>query len=744
MKNSLVLLAIGLLVGTLGGTALGYFLKPSEHAIPEQGGDPVPLGTLPAEEPVDADPEPLDSEATKLRPARTLQDFIDEAQIPEIPTGDSAFTGTVVSADGEPLAGIEITASSSYPESRRYTGLSPEERIRQEIRYSKWSEVSKRKGVSHEDGTWQINGVSKDVVYYVSADAPGWSIERKQKHMSRVKPPAQIEFVANPRVNLEVVLRLPDGSTPESGEVRYRSNVERERTSYYRREYSASLNLTPGRWSIDATAGELSEYCSDTITLEVEAGKGVEPLTIQLRPAPGIQGLITLPSGFSTPEFTVYAQLGPDTGPPGDDLPDHRGLLRGGVTYEGGSIRYRVSGVEDGLYRIFLSDSGRILDWGNVVVSDGVAELDLRLPEPTPEDYIVVKVFDPEGKLLQGVDFGLTARYENGSSSSSTRPVVKDDGSYWIRRTAGVSERPVEWYEVRISASGYGQKSVRYEATDTHVLEVHLAVPAVLNLTVPNLQDHPAKARLSWRLTTFEGDSERPHVGRSDPRSRIPDEGPITLGPVEPGEYDLVVSLSGYGYQALELKRRRITMVSGENELTESVPELYRLVVNVETDSKRPDFSIESSEGNLSIRSHDLQVVDGKVTVEFLPAGTYRLVARDGEMEVSVPSQSNVDYKPRPFDCFVLTLRPSDGRIAALGFKDGDKLIEIDGAELENGSAGSMQLQATFVQDSTTWVVLRNGVRTQLTFSGKELYAIMTDPEDGKREWLQMERGMSD
>ena len=56
MKNSLVLLAIGLLVGTLGGTALGYFLKPSEHAIPEQGGDPVPLGTLPAEEPVDDRP----------------------------------------------------------------------------------------------------------------------------------------------------------------------------------------------------------------------------------------------------------------------------------------------------------------------------------------------------------------------------------------------------------------------------------------------------------------------------------------------------------------------------------------------------------------------------------------------------------------------------------------------------------------------------------------------------------------
>jgi hypothetical protein len=314
--------------------------------------------------------------------------------------------------------------------------------------------------------------------------------------------------------------------------------------------------------------------------------------------------------------------------------------------------------------------------------------------------------------------------------------MLSEDGSIWLWRNARGRAVEYEYYAITVSHTEHGQRTVRYEAASREVLDIHLEKPAYLLLTVTNGKDHPAGNVLEWYL--WEADLDGVSSRRSD-RRRGKVSSPIRMGPMAPGEYELILKLNIGHFEAHELLRRKVSVRQGDNELSETIPELCSLTIRAEDESKPPNLELESTSSGLDVSLSAGHFKQGVLTIPFLPVGTYLIKSSVGQMTVTLPAQSEVVFRPRPWDCLKLTIRPEGGAIEALGLKDGDLLIEVDGKEV-GPDRKSIELQASFTRQSTTWVVMRDGIRTDITFDGTALYAIITNREGESYEYLRAER----
>ncbi|MCA8913100.1 MAG: hypothetical protein KDB82_15475 [Planctomycetes bacterium] len=739
MKGRLAFVLLGLLLGGLVGSSIGYVLGQTGRTVAASAATNT---ELPDDTQTQKEQAPLEqpNQPNGVPTPRSLDDIIASADIPPVPSGGGAFHGSVTTIDGEPLEGIEVSCSSSYPSDHlRRSELSTTERVQREIRRAKWEEAAKHISVSDAEGEWRIEGLDEDTSYWVAAESPGWKIENKNTHMGWPKPDAEIHFVARPETQLEVQVEDQEGGAPKYAKIYYRSKVASEREAYFRADYGPeTLRLTPGTWSIYATS---DADRSETIEVVVEAGKGIEPLTLILKPTPGIEGNLSVPEGFRLPTLSVYLQANPDgTIDPGKQLGDVNHLTHCWLHEDDGQLVYRFVNLSNGIYRVYLTLDHEILDWGNVVVEDNIARLDLTCSPPDTTRYFRLRVTGPDGSVLRDLDFGLTTHSSAGTRSSGAKPLMQDDGTFWFLRALEREEAGDLWYEIEIRSPKYGNQTVRFESADTAVKEARLVPPANLELTILGWADSPARKAVSWRLVPRGDSSFFSRELYGDPAARKTGDEKKSFGPVEPGDYDVVLSLGLAHWRSADLLREPVTLKSGDNSFSVTMPELYSLTI-ASGDSR---VSVHSKDETISIDASDLDIKDGTTTIPYLPAGSYTLKDRSGEMTVSVSGPTTVEFKPKLYNCFVLALRATRGRIAALGLQDGDKLIEIDGVTLDKGDEDYPVVQGAMSKESTTWVVLRNGARTQVTFSGKELYAVMTDPDPDKREWLGMERGMSE
>jgi hypothetical protein len=387
--------------------------------------------------------------------------------------------------------------------------------------------------------------------------------------------------------------------------------------------------------------------------------------------------------------------------------------------------------VNNGRYRVMVAVDGRVWDWRDVTVSDNVVELEFRLPAPSPERFIPVRVFDPSGEPVRDASFSIGIRHERGSVGTGSPAMWQEEnGTYWLPRGREPDVEPIS-YNITVKAPPYAPTSVEYDAGWTRVLDVHLNHAATLKLTAPNFNEHEARDQLSWSIREKDRGSmvagSAPFArGRGEPRQ----ESPMEFTALEPGEYDIVLTrgIGRHLQESVILKKKRVTLVEGNNHVTVNVPVLHSVVIVYPDESDRHSTEVEALDGSFRMRSGRLQWSDGRVTIDYIPAGRYLLKSRLGEMEFSVPGQDEVVFEPRRYDCYELFMTPG-GRVENFGLRNGDKLIEVDGEEITDVDSGHLLVMGAFSKDSTTWVVLRDGARTSVTFSGKELYALLSDRE---------------
>jgi hypothetical protein len=730
MPNKLTIPLVALLA-LAAGLAVGYFVGAGDG---EDTKTPPPVLIAPTQPDPAAQPRVLDplaqSEASK---PNTVAELIAAAEIPPVPSGDVEYTGTVNTISGAPIPGVTVTARPSFPNPRSWRSVTPEDRVHRELARAKWDQLATRTTVTDAEGRYKLTGLAGKTSYTLSAEADGWEFSRRDPRA----PAGTLEhhFTGIALTVVEVTARLQDGSALEDARISYRSSAKVREYTGYAQNGHGELRLTPGEWTIQATSDDdwretPRRYRSEPVTLTVEEGKAAGPVELVLKPTPSIRGSITLPAGFVRPSLTVRIQAGPPSEPPGRRVEDLKGALEGFIATEHGHTTYELHDVPPGRHRVLLSAGGILLAWGDVTTTGEDLTHDLQVQTPGHDDYIVMRVYGPDGSLLPDAEVDLTVHTQHINSGRNALKLVADDGSIWIERYD--PDGTAEWYVLRVSHTAHGEFEARYEASSREVLEVRLERPAFLVLTVPNWDEVREKYALSWELVPKSDSGSRTFL-----RDQRQQTSPIKLGPVSPGTHELRLRLEYGMWDSVNLVSREVVLVAGNNEITESVPALHALTIRVEDVENAPDVDLQGNGFDL-----DLEFSKGVCVVKFLPAGTYALVTRTGEMVVSVTGDQEIVFTPRTYDCLRLDIRPEGGKIEGLGLRDDDKLIEVDGTELKLDQ-DFVQVQASFAKTSTTWVVLREGVRTEVTFDGTALYATLIG-RDKSGESLQFHRAIRD
>ncbi|MCB9895939.1 MAG: hypothetical protein H6839_16005 [Planctomycetes bacterium] len=754
MNRSPVFVAIGLVLGLLAGIAIGVGIsshEPRTSTVGEVRALDNSTGAPDDANPLKADRKPEQPEPVRNPPQTgggSLSEIIAAADVPALPSGNGVISGSVVTDSGEALAGVEVSIRPPYPEKRDSTSKDIEARIQDEIRYQRWRDISQIKTTTDAAGAYKFTGLSETSRYSVWATLSGWKVSPKG-HGGAVMPGEIADFIAKMSFTVPIEVRMPDGSVAEHGRVSYSQTGSNRSSGTILENGTGTLELEAGEWKLRGSEGDDYEYQGEEVTITLVAGTPVEPVVLQLAARPGVRGKVSVPALYDRPSLRVYLVADPPADAPGDLEEMRRNRPKDTYVREdprGNTYSFAILDVLPGSYRLLLVQDNTIVDWKDVTVANTLLDVELALGDPRREDYIVIHVSGPEGAKVTDATVTLYVSHPNGRSGGGAHTVEPGDGNLWVRKREPSSrgERDITdwWYDLTVESKKYGSLSKRIERDDAGTHEFTFTAPATVTLTVPGFNEHEDRASLFWEILAPSAAMGRLYALDRERRDGAENTSPFKFGPMQPGNYELVLRLNS-GRNGKLLYREPVVLVAGENSLTASVPLMYVLKVHCSSESEAQRLRLGQDGERLTAWPDDKEVTGSTVEFKALVAGEYTLESADGRMTVTVPSAGVVEFAPRKFDCVLLLGIKTGGAIEALGLREGDKLIEIDGAAFTDMQVFGAQVQLSLTKQSTTWKVLRGGVPTEVTFDGTALMKVMeTRGED--RERLKFEPGYRD
>jgi hypothetical protein len=630
-----------------------------------------------------------------------------ETPIGNVERGNGTISGRVLRPDGVAVAGVVIRATPVAEPGHPDGGIEDEAR-----RFARDLE-RRRAGIAEAttdgEGTYSIHGLGGGA-YDVTGKLAGLRVAPVRK-AAAVRAGATVDFTAEPVGKVSFDVRMPDGT--EAPDATIRITAPRPAALSWTRD-DPDLLLPTGALRCVAEHGD-GDYVSEEASLEVREGApDSPPVRLQLREVTGIRGTLLFGRDFPFSWAAVGAVAFTADEPPDASSLADRDWDEKHRAWTGASdgFRYRLLDLPQGRYMVVVFVDQAVVASRVVDVGPGVLACDFRIDAIDPSLYVVVRVLDPAGKPLPDVTFGTGYRTERQSSSSSgeTFP-VRPDGSYLIFHHAH-SGAEGGTYSVRATSERYGTKKVEYKRDDTKEIVIRFDDPATVDLTIRGFTPGPQGDALRAALEA-EGSTEAP--------SGSPDAlGRVTLGPVPPGDYRLVLRTRTGDWRSFHVASQDVTLVAGKNTFVMPMPRLFTLVV---TDPERKPGTLVLGPGGGAEYSPDVDDA-GRAVYPALPEGTYgirRTGDQSGEMRVTLPGPFEVTFRPQPYSALRVVLIGADNAWTKAGFLDGDLIVAIDGKELKDRDDLD-PAEATFrASEVTTLTILRAGERLELRAHGKEL-----------------------
>lgn len=741
---------VALLIGGGIGFAIGYQPATAGSPTPPLGVPHVAAantpGTLqptrPQAEPTRTDPPRTETPAADAITSPGLADWIASLGHVGPEPGIGRFYGRATTLDGKPLAGVTVYAQAITPRSMSATNdATAAEQVEAYARRTLFSRNGRFSAITDADGRYEVSGLGK-YSFRLSAERAGYRLSASTSGTGGwFEPDAQVDFTAEPVCELLLDVRLPDGSQP--AEARYSVGIDESNQGGLWRPQSPRIEVKAGTWSIHVTAGKHEQFQSDPISFSANTGAPVE-LTVQLKSTLGIAVQVEPPHSRigkkSSPMYSVHLQPDPPDEPPGASARS----LRDRQWASEHSIAL-FSDVKPGRYRVLAAEGLRVVAWQDVTLGSEFLELTIQVPEPSVEDSIVVKVTGPTGEPLPDVRISVDIVSPNLHSGRGTSCVEQGDGVYWVHRLAADDpDTQGDWhYSLLLQSQEYGVLRAEYPRDGTHELHVQFEMPSTLTVSVPGLSTHPKKSQLRTNLWMQQsGGRSWSGAGKESSDDK---ENPDVLhySKLTKGRYRFQIKLvepdDRFGRDEVQLAQVEFDVTAGANAVSCPVPEFHTLTVNVPDPDKTgtvylgpandPDRRGRSSRGESK----------SKLVFEGVTAGQWRIYTRVGEMRVNVAADTEVTLALTKFDCLLLTEIKAGGRIEALGLRDGDRLIRVDGLEWDNIRMFETQVEGSAGRDETTWTVIRNGVPVEVSFRGKDLMKIVEESSNEGGERFKMQ-----
>ncbi len=636
LVGGLVLVGVGFGVGYVvggGGPAVpvtGTALDrpaasgPSVPPLAKLEGAPVPAARL---------------ESERAAAVESLRHVLDALPLPEVERGTGVITGTILTDEGAPLAGVEVSAVPSSMPDDLQRGRPPNDgddpdvatSVRWYVEMLRWRKLARVATSTGADGRYRVEGLL-DAPQGVRAKLEGWTFRANTQNTWKVRPGETVDFVASRSWSLRLDLRLPNGTQPRSATVTYRTGSGSSGMGWSPER--PTWDVAPGSYEITAAAGDAQEFQSKPVTVTVPPEGPAPEVRIDLEGHPVLQGRIVWPPGERVSSARVRIVRIPAGKAADPALLASSGQDR--TVYNGDAFTF--ADLPPGRYLVGVTRgwSGPPAATQEVEVGNGITDVDVKVPSLAPGEYVPVRILDPDGKPVSNVQITAGYRSKNRSGSSGAIAIDRPGGEKWV--LTGVDDPDVEKdarYWIAVSSPAYGTKTVEYQPGATAAAEVRFEEPGKVDVEITGLAGTSYDGRARAHLGPAPGGDVQRVMSIS-----IPDPGPdgrVTLSGIQPGDYELVLSLSYGRGSSSTIASKPLTVHSGPNRVSIAMPALYEVTI----DGLDRNAYVRPKEGNQgAFRS--LEGMDGRAVVDGLPAGTYTVQSGAKKSDFTVPGTSTV------------------------------------------------------------------------------------------------------
>lgn len=640
--------------------------------------------------------------------------------------GDGVLNGAVRFPDGKPVAGVMVSLVRTdldipYPHGEVNT-LDPEDNRRAQDEYHREITRQTRLATSSAEGRFSFSGLDEARSYNLSAG----SREHGYNSAYNVTPGEEVNIWLLPHVILRGTVKREDGTSVD----RFYVDVRTKQNQDWNSIGGEQFNAAKGEFRTGAQAGK----CRVVVTSKGLAMKG-EPevelteaggqVDIVMGPAATLTGTLTGKDG--SPLRNANVRLNGVTKE--DELSNESKWGRGfgGLRFSGFGGEYW--GNDEGEHQATTDNRGRyriesvIPGDYSIIASYGVANETRKAalkPGPNQQDFsleagctVTVKVNDPKGTPVVSAWVNFTTADGNGLNYVQMR-----------------QQKPGEFIYGGLVA---GKCTMQVGMQGFPGLKKEIELKAGENRFEVAFIDG---AYLEGRVTTNSGAVVREHYVRIGKPGKVNDnewedgmyaqtdaKGKFRLGPVEPGEYEMVLGANS----GQKLSSMNLRLAAGENKQDMVVESLCSLKVTVKKGGGEPaqqcnvNLSFTQGESNDDSRSTDAR---GECEFHFLKEGDWNLTAYSQEgvqvtQTVHIRRGANeVMIEMRPPDCVKVTWMEPEGEGTKAGLKTGDLITAYNGtatptlqklAELVKTTDASATVSISIIRDGSAMAITAKG-----------------------------------
>lgn len=701
---------------------------PDRHTNDRNTGEATANGSTATSQPGPAPEAPVSPSGDPLAAfLATLKDNVPA-------TGTGRIWGRVTFDDDTPAAGVKITASANKEREEYFSpepGLEPYvRRMAADYHFMLKSTVE---AVTDADGRYEIDALGP-YRFRMNGQLEGHRLVQVNEggDWRGVKPDKEVNFRVQKICELELDVRMPDGTQAKMAEVSFLRDGGRSSTTWHSRQ--PRFQVEEGTHTMEVKSGDYGQFVADKLSLTFRIGDPVQKLTVQLVAKPGIRCKLELPDGYQRDRWeggvTVQIVKDPPAEPPAAEARREPGYSRGW------DEDYRVfTGLEPGRYRLVARYGAEALVWKDVTLGQEFLELTLTVPEPSTADFLVVRVYAPDGGALRNAQVQAQATTAEGGRQGRGSLVVlkRADGSQWVRRfvpgPADDSQARVT-YRITASHSAYGSISLDWPGDAGGEVNLRFVEPGRLTILLSGVTSSDQRTKLRFSLSrevepgSWQG-ANPDGAGRDD---GLPDNDQLVYSKLTPGRYRFTLFVSsgdpdeGY-FDRAEIGAWDFDVASGPSSQTCPVPRYYTLTLLVPDPKAAGRISLRSADGKVT--RHARRDTTARMTYLGVTAGEWSFTSDHGEMRVVVSGDAEVTLAIKPFDCLAISGIKAGGRVEAMGLRNGDLLVAVDGERAESTDLLEVKVQGAKDKEASVWTVIRAGAELNVTVNGKEMFRLM-------------------
>ena len=584
-------------------------------------------------------------------------------------TGTGIFTGQVLTESNEPVPDVLVRAEKMdtnpyFNYYRNWDKLGVEEKIEGFVKSLEKSETNSYETRTDANGKFNLENLPTGK-YTVRGVAEGYVV-RDSKNQYYFETDAEILLKAKKLIKIKVEVLMPDDSLAPSALINVGTRSISLNQNFNTLPWSPENNMIElNRWNdyvngaILSAKTENDDLSSEECKISSIPENIPESLTFKLKTFPGVKGKIIVEDGVlglqenqnQYQSFCVYAILNKKGRDPSIEY-IQQGRQQSTGSYN--NYKYTFTKLIPGKYLIGCVFNERLFS-AEMEVSDKMEEKDIKISVPAISDYLTtLQVSDPKGRPLK--DCGISMYLSKKTGNSESEPAIESlniqsfpspDGLYRI------SCKNKENYIAKLNSGGQeliitvisiscGEKKMSFPTPPPKEINVKYEEQGFLTLSFANFGSQGYEDRISAELKLKDVKEGGANFFGRTPEINL--KGELELGPVQPGQYNLTISLKTNNWQTIEILKSSVTISSGENKHAVVLPELYSLKVNANKSNAGKGVSLKKDEGKNEQVNRTFNN-DGFVEFYDLPAGNYTLSINSDKEKVSIPQNSVITYE---------------------------------------------------------------------------------------------------